>query len=146
MIVQATLEEIQARSEDYYKDRYGNPYPFHKKLLWETMDVLKPATILPILRDMDFPFIEKEWLKAIERYIGFVLIHGSVPCGYVLNRYLAKMRTPDYQDLTFDNSDYSKRIKEYIPEVMWFIKTYEDEVPQIKSYLDDEEDVDGINS
>ena len=80
----------------YYLQRDGNFYT--KKTKQEIQDIIdpnNPQTFLPILEDMNYPYLEYEWNKYISRY-------GTNGIG----RYISCMRLKGYQRYLWKDSTW----------------------------------------
>ena len=72
-----------------------------------SVDMTDPASFLPILKDMNYPYWEDLWMKILEKY---------GPKSNVMGRYTCLMRLKGYQGYTWaDNpfiAAYQKKKKE----------------------------------
>lgn len=87
----------------YYKDRYGNFYTKKSKIeLQEQIDDNDTSTFLPILEEMNYPYMEEVWNGCVEfdeRHNLYNLKHS------VIGKYISKMNLRGFREYTWkDNS------------------------------------------
>jgi hypothetical protein len=93
---------------EFYKSRRLDKYPPNgvmticKKCLTLHVDNWDKSTFLPILEEINVPYIKDEWDKVLLNY-------GQDPTKVtgtsILGRYLAKMKLKQYKDYTFADSE-----------------------------------------
>ena len=89
----------------YYKKRDGSYYlEKTKQEILKSIDNNDLNTFLPYLKDMDYPYIEKEWNSKVKHYEG--------KDGNIFGRYIATMRLCAYRELTYKDSFLFKRKEE----------------------------------
>ena len=74
---------------------------FTKEEIYEQIDNSKPETFLPFLEMMDYPYIEYEWQKMVDRF----------PDRPILGRYLSLMRLRGFRDFTYADSDLLNEVR-----------------------------------
>lgn len=91
----------------FYKCRNGETYPYTKEEIEKSIDPFVPSTFIPILKEMNYPFIEEEWIyniiSVINRRDNFDFMNG----------YINKMNLFGFRNFTFKDSN--KFNKQYIP-------------------------------
>ena len=75
---------------------------FTKEEIYEQIDNSKPETFLPFLEMMDYPYIEHEWQKMVDRF----------PGGLILGRYLSLMRLKGFRGFTYADSDWLNEVRQ----------------------------------
>ena len=75
---------------EVFLDRYKNPSPYIKSKYGLITDL---SILIPILKDLDYPFIAQEW---------YHLINEKVE--NVFTKYIAKMNLASYKNFTFKDS------------------------------------------
>ena len=89
----------------YYKKRDGSYYfKKTKQEISKSIDNNNPNTFLPYLKDMDYPYIEKEWNSKIRYY-------GEKDSS-IFGRYIATMRLCSYRKFTYKDSFLFNRKEE----------------------------------
>ena len=84
-------------NETYYYKRNGELYiKYTKREIWDMIDPRDTTTLFPFLQEMDYPYIEEEWNKYIERY--------DPKDGRIIGRYIALMRLKGYSLYTWADS------------------------------------------
>ena len=90
------------KEDNFYKtnnmEKYGDRQGYMhtcKKCLTMHVDNWRPETFLPILEDMDIPWIEDEWSKILSKALQD---HKPLTGTTVLGRYLSKMRMTQYKE------------------------------------------------
>lgn len=83
-----------------YKD--GNIFPYYKEDIWKAIDIFKPCTFLPILKELDIPFIESKWLDLIE---SCVVRNERNLTAQVLGKYISWCKLFDIRQNTFKDSN-----------------------------------------
>lgn len=67
-----------------------------KEQIFKSIDFQNPTSFLPILKEMDYPYIEREWNKYLRKY---------GPKANILGRYIALMRLKSYSDFAWEDSE-----------------------------------------
>ena len=75
---------------EVFLNRYKSPSPYLKSKYGLITDL---STLIPILKDLDYPFIAQEW---------YLLINEKVE--NVFTKYIAKMNLASYKNFTFKDS------------------------------------------
>ena len=97
-----TMDEnqfYQTKRLDKYPDGF---LPECKKCLTRHVDNWDPKTYLPILEEIDVPYIEAEWTTLLDRY---AKDPKKVTGMTILGRYLSKMRMKQFQNFTWADTD-----------------------------------------
>lgn len=109
---------ISRHPEKFYLDKYGKRYPYFGRDIAYYVNPFKPDTFLWMLEEMDYPFLEKEWLNIIEK-----LLRKGSSLHVVFGQYIHKIRLKQYKDMTFKDSIYTKDVTEYyIKDINWEYK------------------------
>ena len=100
---------------DYYKDRHDNWYTKHTKAeLRDMINPLEPATFIPILKEMDYPYIEGIWRSCLANSANNAYENlGYKPKSRIFAHYIARMRTIALQDKTFKDSLYNQDVVKF---------------------------------
>lgn len=95
--------------KDFYMDKNSNPMKKCKQCMASMIDLNSRSTVMPILEEVDIPFIPEEWELLRSKY------EYSVKDGKrtrnpkanqsVLGRYLSKMKLVQYRDLRYSDSE-----------------------------------------
>ena len=81
----------------YYYKRDNELYTkYTKEQIWGMIDPKDPLTLFPFLQDMNYPYIEEEWNKYVQRY--------NPVDGRTIGKYIALMRLKGYQGYTWADS------------------------------------------
>ena len=87
-----------------------------KKCLTMHVDNWNPDTYLPILQEVDVPYVPSEWNTILTRY---GKNKAKVTGMTILGRYLSKMRLTQYRDYRFKDSEYlQEQEKHRVEETM----------------------------
>lgn len=111
----------------YYRNKNNEYLPYFKEDIEKEIDVFKPNTFLPILKELDFPFYERRWLE----YIKLCMKKGW-SFSTVLRKYLAWCRLFDIKTRTFKDSNrffmdgYDYNSFQYIPKIKFELSYGED--------------------
>lgn len=89
-------------------DRYpkGGKLLECKKCVTRHVDNWDPKTYLPILEEIDVPYIEEEWTKLMAKY---ATDPSKVTGTTILGRYLAKMMLKQFSDYHWDDTERLRR-------------------------------------
>ena len=115
----------------YFKDRNNNDYTkYTKEEIRDKVDPFKPETFIPILKDMNYPYFEKEWGNTLSKSVGGIKT--------VIGRYIAKMRLSGYKNFTFEDSQYHKELQEFSLEAYGLSFSF-DEKGRLISVIDNKD-------
>ena len=82
---------------NYYQKRDNELYTkYTKREIWDMIDPRDTTTLFPFLQDMNYPYIEEQWNKYVQRY--------GPKDGRIIGRYIALMRLKGYQPYTWADS------------------------------------------
>lgn len=98
----------------FWKKKDGTLFPYYKEEINKKINIFKPETFLPILKELDVPFLEEEWLMTIEQSI------RKKNLSNIFGKYLAKMKLCSFRCMGFSNSRFScenLETLEYIPKI-----------------------------
>lgn len=100
---------------DYYKDKHGNWYTkYTKSDLRDMINPLNPNTFIPILKEMDYPYIEGIWRSCLAHSANVACESlNSSPKRTVFAHYIARMQTVAFQNKTFKDSLYNQDVKKF---------------------------------
>ena len=94
----------------YYLDRNNNFYTkYTKEEIRNMINPFKPSTFIHFLKDMDYPYLEKEWSYKL----AYICSNKVDSLKNVIGKYIATMRLPGYKDLHFKDSQYHKDLNEF---------------------------------
>lgn len=100
---------MENKYNKYYLDRDDNFYTkYTKEEIRDMIDPFKPATFIPFLQDMDYPYFESEW--------GWKL---AQTCSHqkeiktVFGKYISTMRLYGYKFYRFEDSQYHKELTKF---------------------------------
>ena len=85
---------------EVFLDRYKNPSPYIKSKYNSTTDL---SVLIPILKDLDYPFIAQEW---------YILIDSKTE--NIFSKYISKMNLASYKNFTFKDSKTFNTKAEYL--------------------------------
>ena len=91
-----------------YYGRNGKPCSMDKETLRSVVDPLQPRTFIKFLEEMDIPFIEDEWIYALQS-----VLNRKGDSKYVIGRYIALMNLKGFRSFTFADSRYDKNVIKY---------------------------------
>lgn len=97
---------------DYYKDKHGNWYTkYTKSDLRNMINPLNPDTFIPILKEMDYPYIESIWRSCLAQSANTACKSLNYsPKLRVFAHYIARMQTIAFQNKTFKDSLYNQDV------------------------------------
>ena len=97
-------KELNTKNEFfYYKDRKGELYKkATKSEIKEMINPFLPSTFIPLLKDMDYPYLEDAWGQTLAKAA------EKNATKTVIGKYIAKMNLPSYRSFTFKNSIYQE--------------------------------------
>ena len=73
------------------------------------IDNWKPETYLPILKEVDVPYIPDEWNKLLAKY---GKDRSKVTGMTIFGRYLAKMRLNQYSEYRWKDTEFIQQLKD----------------------------------
>lgn len=87
---------------EFYKSRSGEYAMLCKKCLTAHVDNYDPKTFVPILEELDIPFVKEEWNILLDRAVkSGKPITGTT----VFGRYLAKMRLNQWKNYSYADTE-----------------------------------------
>ena len=84
----------------FYMDKNRRPMEKCKKCLTSMVNLDSESTILPILKEVDIPYIPSEFKNLVERYGGTKNSNQTV-----VGRYIGKMKLAQYKDYTYADTE-----------------------------------------
>lgn len=100
--------------KDFYKDKNGNPMKKCKKCMASMIDLNSYSTVLPVLKEINIPYIPYEFERLKERYMysekDGVMVRNPNCNQTILGKYIGKMKLSQYKDFTYEDT------KEFIQE------------------------------
>jgi len=88
----------------YFKDRNNNEYTkYTKEEIDEKVNPFEPKTFIPILQELDFPYLEAVWARLLAQNYSV-----PTPNKNIFGKYLAKMDLKIFKKLRFSDSAYHK--------------------------------------
>ena len=109
----------------FYKYKDDTILPYYKEDIWKVVNVFKPNTFLPILKELDMPFIENQWLILIKTAL-IKRVDGNLAKN-VLGKYISWCKLKGNKWMTFEDSDrrffggYDYNYFHYLPLVQFGI-------------------------
>ena len=102
-------------ADQFYRSLNLEKYPedgvmnLCKKCLTMHIDNWKPETYLPILKEVDVPYIPDEWNKLLAKY---GKDRSKVTGMTIFGRYLAKMRLNQYSEYRWKDTEFIQQLKD----------------------------------
>ena len=130
-IEEQTIPFILEHKEYFYLKKDGTIFPYLKEDIVNVVDVFRPCTFLPIFKELDIPFYEKEWLRKVELGIMHSQFNTLPLSRRVIGKYINWCRLKGMKGYTFKDSDrffttYNDyKNFHYIPKIT-FNSSYED--------------------
>lgn len=94
-------------------DKFPNGYlPYCKAEILMAVDDTDPTTFLPILKEIDLPYIPKEWRSLVQK--------KDRTSGSILGKYVSKMRLGQYKELTW--ADTERKVKEETEDLLFALR------------------------
>ena len=94
----------------YFRTRHDEWYTkYTKQEIYELIDVTKPDTFIPFLKEMDYPYFKQEWGKTLAHRALYTL----VPLSSTFGAYISKMRLSSFKNFTFKDSKYHKDLTKF---------------------------------
>ena len=91
-----------------------------KKCCTMTVDNFNPDTFLPLLEEIDIPYVPNEWMALVTKYCkDATKITGMT----VIGRYISKMRLKQWRDFRYNDSEYLQNL-EITKNNVAYIKLY----------------------
>lgn len=104
---------IKTEDKKYYLKRNKEPYLAKTvREIGNNIDILSLNSILSILKELDYPFVIKEWmyvLKASNTELTWSFYYNMSP-DRILSRYLAIMNLPAWKHYTYKDSNILNEI------------------------------------
>ena len=98
-------EFYQSNNLDKYPD--GGTIPICKKCLTMHIDNWNPETFTPILKEIDVPYIPKEWNSLLAKY---GQDKRKVTGMTILGRYLSKMKLKQYNQYRWKDTEFLQEL------------------------------------
>lgn len=119
-------------TQNYYKSKFLDKYPDEyldecKKCFTMHINIREPASFLPMLEEVDVPYIESEWDNLVERYGNNTKTTSTA----IFGRYIAKMKLRQYSKYSY--SDTEKFVED---AKLRDIRDRTDKLAQINKYRD----------
>lgn len=96
----SSMEDIEKNPSLYYKCKNGSYFPYLKQDIYKAIDINNPSTVIPFLKELDFPFVLSLWKNYAEKY----------PNQNILGRYLNRLNLGNLKAFTFKDSEYLNKI------------------------------------
>ena len=84
---------------NFWKKRNGNYHTICKSYYRDTIDPYDTSTFLPLLKELDIPYIPDEWNHVIEWG------NEKKKSQSIIGRYIAKMNLAAFRGMTFQDTD-----------------------------------------
>lgn len=96
----------------FYKQRDGSFFPYYKTDIESCINDFYPKSVIEILKIMNYPFFEDEWISIVEKEIRR-MIRTNHPYHCALGKYISKMNLMSFKNYTFKDSIYNKDVNNY---------------------------------
>ena len=94
--------------KDFYKDKNGNPMKKCKKCMASMIDLNSYSTILPVLKEINIPYIPAEFESLKERYLftekNGQLVRNPNANQTILGKYIGKMKLLQFKDYNYEDT------------------------------------------
>lgn len=123
--------ELQVK--DFYKDKNGNPMAKCKKCMASMIDLDSYSTILPVLKEIDIPYIPYEFERLKDRYMYSekegVMVRNPNCNQTILGKYIGKMKLAQYKE--FNHADTKEFIQEHEDKMLGIQSRAKDELEEL---------------
>lgn len=99
----------------FYKYKDGSIFPYYKEDIKRKINVFKPDTFLPLLKELDVPFIPSEWFNKVKHQIS----KGNGDIANVFGQYISLMYLKAWRGFGFEDATY---FTEFGPETQEMIE------------------------
>lgn len=96
----AKCKKSMDQKTNYYKYKNGTYHDFCKKCFTMHMNVRETSTIIPMLEELDLPFIEHEWTSLVDKYAD----NPKTTSTAIFGRYVAKMKLSQFSQYSFKDT------------------------------------------
>lgn len=103
---------INKHPELFFKYKNNKPYPYFKEDIINEVNLFIPKTFLWIMKDLDIPYFESEWLNLIVN-----ALDKNKDIKYIIGIYISKMKLKGLKSYTFKDSCYNKNIQNYLEPI-----------------------------
>lgn len=100
--------------ENFYRSNNTEKYPdgfvdMCKECLTSRIDNFDPSTYLPILEELDVPYIPEEWASVLRKYADN---REKLTGKTILGRYLSKMKLKKWKDYRWKDTEYLQQVED----------------------------------
>lgn len=116
---------------NFWKKRNGNYHTICKSYYRDTVDPYDTSTFLPLLKELDIPYIPDEWNHVIQW-------SNKEKSKNTIGRYIAKMNLAAFRDMTFQDSDrFYKPPRQYFKRGVIYTTNLEKGKAQLQKIVDE---------
>ena len=120
--------------ENFWKKRNGNYHTICKSYYRDTVDPYDTSTFLPLLKELDIPYIPNEWNRVIQW-------SHKEKSKNTIGRYIAKMNLAAFKDMTFQDTDrFIKPPRQYFRRGVIYTTNLEKGKAQLQKIVDEKKD------
>ena len=116
--------------DNFWKKRNGNYHTICKSYYRDTVDPYDTSTFLPLLKELDIPYIPDEWNHVIQW-------SNKDKSKNTIGRYIAKMNLVAFRDMTFqDTNRFIKPPRKYFRRGVIYTTNLEKGKTQLQKIID----------
>lgn len=116
---------------NFWKKRNGNYHTICKSYYRDTVDPYDTSTFLPLLKELDIPYIPDEWNHVIQW-------SNKDKSKNTIGRYIAKMNLVAFRDMTFqDTNRFIKPPRKYFRRGVIYTTNLEKGKTQLQKIVDE---------
>lgn len=116
---------------NFWKKRNGNYHTICKSYYRDTVDPYDTSTFLPLLKELDIPYIPDEWNHVIQW-------SNKEKSKNTVGRYIAKMNLAAFRDMTFQDTDrFIKPPRKYFRRGVIYTTNLEKGKAQLQKIVDE---------
>lgn len=117
--------------DNFWKKRNGNYHTVCKSYYRDTVDPYDTSTFLPLLKELDIPYIPDEWNHVIQW-------SNKEKSKNTVGRYIAKMNLAAFRDMTFQDTDrFVKPPRKYFRRGVIYTTNLEKGKAQLQKIIDE---------
>ena len=116
---------------NFWKKRNGNYHTTCKSYYRDTVDPYDTSTFLPLLKELDIPYIPDEWSHVIQW-------SDKEKSKNTIGRYIAKMNLTAFRDMTFQDTDrFIKSPRKHFKRGVIYTTNFEKGKAQLQKIIDE---------
>lgn len=117
--------------DNFWKKRNGNYHTICKSYYRDTVDPYDTSTFLPLLKELDIPYIPDEWNHVLQW-------SNKEKSKNTIGRYIAKMNLATFRDMTFQDTDrFVKPPRKYFRRGVIYTTNLEKGKTQLQKIVDE---------